>query len=78
MAKAIREADGKKLLARYLDVLRSEDGNDLGTSLVVPVKCATVLPATDLATLVKDYPWLETEVRLHTLYNYIGLHLRDV
>ena len=60
MAKAIREADGKTLLAQYFEVLRTQYG--LGRDVRLPVKSATVTPDTDFAKLVKGHPWLETEV----------------
>ena len=61
MAKAIREADGKALLAKHLQVLASENG--AGEGLVLPFKSATVQPKTDFEALVKNNPWLENEVR---------------
>ena len=61
MAKAIREADGKGLLARQLQILASENG--VGESLqLLPFKSATVHPKTDFDALVQDNPWLSTEV----------------
>ena len=59
-AKAIREAEGKALLARYLGVLKSENG--VGKNLQFPVKTATVKPDTDFTRIPKEHPWLETEV----------------
>ena len=60
MAKAIREADGKALLANHLQLLASENG--VGEGLVLPFKCATVQSSTDYETLVENNPWLKNEV----------------
>ncbi len=60
MAKAIREVTGKDLLTRYLGALSSQ--NEKGLALSFPSKAATVTADTDFAKLVKDHPWLETEV----------------
>ena len=60
MAKAIREADGKAILTKYVKTLASENG--VGKNLVLPFKSATVKPKTEFETLVKDHPWLESEV----------------
>ena len=63
MAKAVREADGKAILARYFDVLRAETENGaIGKALQFPLKSATVRPDTDFSKLVKEQPWLKTEV----------------
>ena len=60
MAKAVREADGKALLAKHLQLLASENG--VGEGLVLPFKSATVQPNTDFKTLVESNPWLKNEV----------------
>lgn len=62
MAKAVREAFGKKLLAQYLQGLRSDE-SALDKDVSFPVKTATVTAKTDYAVLAKENPWLETEVR---------------
>ena len=61
MAKAIREASGKEILAKYLKTLSSDGGSSKG--LTFPVRSATVTPETDLAQLARNTPWLESEVR---------------
>ena len=63
MAKAIREADGKAILAKYFSVLRAESESDVGKTLQFPMNSATVRPDTDFSKLVKEHPWLETEVK---------------
>ena len=63
MAKAIREADGKAVLAKYFDVLRADSESNVGKSLQFPIMSATVRPDTDFSKLVKEHPWLETQVR---------------
>lgn len=60
MAKGVREANGKDILARYLQTLTSEDA--AFKELSFPVQTATVTPKTDYGQLAKDNPWLETEV----------------
>ena len=62
MAKAIREADGKAILAKYFSVLRADSESGVGKTLQFPLKSATVRPDTDFSKLVKEHPWLETEV----------------
>jgi ATP citrate (pro-S)-lyase len=52
--KAIREADGKRMLARHL-----KDYSD--GKYTVPDKIVSVVPETDLAELPKQYPWLTKE-----------------
>ena len=66
MAKAVREVDGKAILVSYFNVLRanSENGTVVGKTLQFPLKSATVRPDTDFSKLIKEHPWLETEVRL--------------
>lgn len=63
MAKAVREADGKALLSKYFNVLRADSESNVGRALQFPLKSATVRPDTDFSKLVKEHPWLETEVR---------------
>ena len=64
MAKAVREADGKAILASHFDVLRADAENGtVGKTLQFPLKSATVRPDTDFSKLVKEHPWLETEVK---------------
>ena len=64
MAKAVREADGKAILASYFNVLRAEAENGtVGKTLQFPLKSATVRPDTDFSKLVKEHPWLEMEVK---------------
>ena len=64
MAKAIREAEGKAILAKYFNVLRADaDECAVGKTLQFPLKSATVRTDTDFSKLVKEHPWLETEVR---------------
>jgi hypothetical protein len=66
MAKAVREADGKAILASYFNVLRAEAENGaVGKTLQFPLKSATVRHDTDFSKLVKEHPWLETEVKSH-------------
>ena len=63
MAKAVREADGKAILANYFNVLRADAENGtIGKTLQFPLKSATVRPDTDFSKLVKEHPWLKTEV----------------
>lgn len=63
MAKAVREADGKAILANYFSVLRADSSEGaVGKTLQFPLKSATVRPDTDFSKLVKEQPWLETEV----------------
>ena len=64
MAKAIREAYGKNLLARYLEELSSASDSSSGPvkEVCFPVRTATVTARTDYALLAKDNPWLEAEV----------------
>lgn len=62
MAKAIREFSGKQLLHKYMEGLKSENGLVTGTEIRIPFMSAPVNEATDFDMLVKDYPWLETEV----------------
>ncbi len=52
--KAIREADGMRMLARLLKEY------SMG-KYEVSDKIVTVTPETDLAELQKQYPWLTTE-----------------
>ncbi len=52
--KAIREADGKRMLARHLKVYSNG-------KVGVPDKIVSVGPDTDLAKLPKRYKWLSTE-----------------
>ena len=61
MAKAVREAFGKNLLARYLQG-KGSDSSELCKDLSFPVKTATVTSRTDYGVLAKENPWLETEV----------------
>lgn len=67
MAKAIREGDGKSILARRLQALTSESKQGK-ESLSFPVRAATVTAGTDFAKLAKENPWLETEVSPLTLF----------
>ena len=62
MAKAIREFCGKKLLRKYMEGLKSENGVVTGTEIRIPFMSAPVNEATDFDLLVTDYPWLKTEV----------------
>ena len=64
MAKAIREAYGKGILSRYLQVLTSSSENGPSKALAFPVQTATVTPSTEFRQLAKEHPWLETEVGL--------------
>lgn len=64
MAKAIREADGKEILAKHFSLLRADSESSVGKSLQFPLKSATVRPDTDFSKLVKEQPWLKTEVKL--------------
>jgi ATP citrate (pro-S)-lyase len=52
--KAIREADGKHMLARLLK-------DYSGGKFKIPDKFVTVGPDTDMAKLPEQYPWLKTE-----------------
>lgn len=52
--KAIREADGKRMLARWL-------GEISGGDYSLEDKYLTIDPGTDLPNLAKQYPWLEKE-----------------
>ena len=52
--KAIREADGTRMLARLL-----KDYSD--GKYEISDKIVTVAPDTDMAELPKQYPWLTTE-----------------
>ena len=62
MAKAVREAYGKGLLARHLQAIASsKDG--ASRELAFPAQTATVTAETDFKQLAKEKPWLETEVR---------------
>lgn len=59
-AKAIREAQGKSLLSRYLNVLKTKNG--VGNSLSFPVKSVTITPKTQLSKISEENVWLEKEV----------------
>lgn len=63
MAKAIREASGKRILAGYLDKLTSENG--IGQELSFPTKTATFTSRTNFKHLAAEIPWLETKVKLY-------------
>jgi len=60
MAKAIREASGKAILAKTLEKLSGENG--VGNDLHFPVKSVTVTPKTDFFQLAVENPWLKNEV----------------
>ena len=60
MAKAIREAFGKHILASYLKRLATESGSS--KDLTFPVRSVTVTPKTDFMELARSNPWLESEV----------------
>ena len=62
MAKAIREADGKKLLCRYFKSLSADEAWAIGRGLEVPCTAVTVRPDTDFADLAQRNPWLLEEV----------------
>ena len=61
MAKAVREAFGKGMLATSLRNLASESSS--AKDLSFPVKSVVVTPKTDFVGLARANPWLETEVR---------------
>lgn len=52
--KAIREADGKRILARLFKDYSNGEYN-------IPNRIASVEPNTDLIQLPKEHPWLTTE-----------------
>ena len=62
MAKAIREFDGKEMLHKYFGRLAGDGG--ASPSVAVPFSSAPVDEKTDFASLVKTYPWLESEVHV--------------
>ena len=72
MAKAIRELDGKELLHKYAEKLKSENGVEAQGEIRIPFVCAPVSESTDFDLLVKTYPWLLTEVSRSpcTVYKY--------
>ena len=84
MAKPIREVSGKRMLTRHLEHLLAENG--LGKDLSFPMKTATVTPTTDFDKLVKDNPWLATEVsvqkpkrlRAKQVYYLVGVSCCDI
>lgn len=61
MAKAIREASGKAILAQTLEKLSRED--DVDKELRFPVKSVTATTKTDFFHLANENPWLRNEVR---------------
>ena len=61
MAKAVREASGKVILAKTLEKLSRENG--VGNDLRFPVKSVTATPKTDFFQLANENPWLKSEVR---------------
>lgn len=62
MAKAIREAEGKRLLCSYFGVLGQDDAGALGRGLDLPCRAVTLQPDTDLTELAKNHAWLQSEV----------------
>ena len=62
MAKAIREFDGKEMLHKYFGRQAGDEG--ASPSVVLPFSSAPVNEKTDFVSLVKTYPWLESEVHV--------------
>jgi len=66
MAKAVREAEGKAILAKKFQALQQQSSeNGRGRpNLCLPVRTATVTAKTDYTKLAKEHPWLEKQVVL--------------
>ena len=62
MAKAIREACGKAIVAKSLKSLLAENAGS-SKGITFPVRSVTVTASTDFAELARNNPWLESEVR---------------
>ncbi len=62
-AKPIREAQGKSILSRYLNVLKTDE-KGVGKDLCIPVKSVTVTESTVLADIADENVWLKKEVRV--------------
>ncbi len=66
-AKAIREAQGKSILSRYLNGLKTDE-EGVGKNLCFPVKSVTVTQSTVLSEIANENAWLEKEVRESCLF----------